>query len=242
MNQKLKACVLIISLFAAGCSTSRNFVEGQHPGSFEKEIVTTARVRYLLFLPKGFSTEKKEWPLLMFLHGLGESGDDLEKVKTHGPPKMVEKENDFPFIVISPQVERFFGWSPDILNALLDEVCAMLPVDTDRMYLTGLSMGGFGTWDFAARYPQRFAAIAPVCGVGDPEMACNLKNVPVWAFHGARDPVVPLKDDSVMVEAVKKCGGEVKFTVYPEAGHDSWTETYANPELYTWFLQHKRKK
>jgi predicted peptidase len=242
MRYAFSVAIAIITLCVGGCSSTRVLVEGQHARSFEKEIVITARMKYLLFLPRGVSDKTKRWPLLMFLHGSSERGDDLEKVKTHGPPKMVEKEKDFPFILVSPQAERFSGWSPDILNTLLEDVCAQLPVDTDRIYLTGLSMGGFGTWDFAIRYPEHFAAIAPVCGGGDPESACRLKDVPVWAFHGAKDPVVPLKDDAEMVEAVKKCGGEVRFTVYPEAEHDSWTETYANPELYAWFLRHNRKK
>jgi predicted peptidase len=102
-------------------------------------------------------------------------------------------------------------------------------------------MGGFGTWGFAAQYPDRFAAIAPICGGGDPASACKLKNTAVWAFHGAKDIVVPLSAQEDMVNALKVCGGNVRFTVYPEAGHDSWTETYANPELYTWLLAHQRR-
>jgi predicted peptidase len=236
------AVLLIAALFAAGCSSTRNLFEGQRPERFEKEIITNARLKYLLFLPRGISDKTKPWPLMMFLHGSGERGDDIEKVKTHGPPKIVENDPDFPFILVSPQAERFSGWSPDILNALLEDVCAQLPVDPDRIYLTGLSMGGFGTWDFAIKYPEHFAAIAPVCGGGDPESACRLKNVPVWAFHGARDSTVPLSASSEMVDAMKECGGDARLTVYPDAGHDSWTETYANPELYAWFLRHTRKK
>lgn len=178
MRYALNVAVAIITLLAGGCSSTRVLVEGQHPQAFEKEIVINARMKYLLFLPEGASDETKRWPLLMFLHGSGERGDDLEKVKTHGPPKMVEKDKDFPFILVSPQAEQFSGWSSDILNALLEDVCARLPVNTDRIYLTGLSMGGFGTWDFATQYPQHFAAIAPVCGGGDPESACRLKDVP----------------------------------------------------------------
>jgi hypothetical protein len=110
------------------------------------------------------------------------------------------------------------------------------------MYLTGLSMGGFGTWEYAVNYPDRFAAIAPICGGGNPERAWAIRNLPIWVFHGAKDQAVPIKQSEDMVNALKKVGNDVKFTVYPEAGHDSWTETYNNPALYEWFLKHKRKE
>jgi predicted peptidase len=235
--------ILSFLLLMAGCTATREWTlsVGQHPQSFERTITTTARGDFLLFLPKEYGREGKKWPLIMFLHGAGERGNDLEKVKVHGPPKLAAAGQDFPFIIVSPQVPSGSGWSPDVLNALLDEVIQRLAVDTDRMYLTGLSMGGFGTWGFAAQYPDRFAAIAPICGGGDPASACKLKNTAVWAFHGAKDIVVPLSAQEDMVNALKVCGGNVRFTVYPEAGHDSWTETYANPELYTWLLAHQRR-
>lgn len=122
----------------------------------------------------------------------------------------------------------------------MDEIVEKYKVDKDRIYLTGLSMGGYGTWSLAAYTPDRFAAVVPICGRGEPIMAKGLVHVPIWVFHGAKDPVVPLAGSERMVEALKKANGNVKFTVYPEAGHDSWTETYANPELYTWLLQQKR--
>ncbi len=123
---------------------------------------------------------------------------------------------------------------------MLDELPARLPVDADRIYLTGLSLGGYGIWNIAIDHPERFAAIAPICGAGESDNACRLKSVPVWAFHGGSDSVVPLKDDQDMVDAVRACGGDVKFTVYPGVDHDAWTQTYANPALYQWFLQHRR--
>ncbi len=115
-------------------------------------------------------------------------------------------------------------------------------MDTERIYLTGLSMGGYGTWALAAKYPERFAAIVPICGGGKRFMARSLKDIPVWAFHGAKDNVVPLKESVKMVNAVKALGGNARLTVYPDAGHDSWTETYRNKELYSWFLGHRKKK
>ncbi|MGE3818765.1 MAG: prolyl oligopeptidase family serine peptidase [Isosphaeraceae bacterium] len=204
-------------------------------------MTVKVKLNYLLFLPEGYEADKeKRWPLMLFLHGAGESGDALEKVKAHGPPKLLEKKTDFPFIVVSPQSPGR-GWNPDTLNALLDDLSARYRVDPDRVYLTGLSMGGFGTWALAASRPDRFAAIAPICGGGNPRDAEKLKGLPIWVFHGAKDPVVPLGASESMVNALKAAGAaEVKFTVYPDASHDSWTETYDNPAFYEWLLSHKR--
>jgi predicted esterase len=205
-------------------------------------------LKYLCHLPYDPEQEKssRKWPMILFLHGLGERGSDLEMLKVHGIPKVVEEMADFPFIAISPQCPEG-SWWPDKIGALkrmLDEVEQKYPVDPDRIYLTGLSMGGYGVWSLAMACPGRFAAIAPICGGGNPEKAYLLKKVPVWVFHGAEDPLVSLESSEKMVKALKTGGGEVRFTVYPDTGHDSWTKTYENPELYQWFLQHElhRKK
>jgi predicted peptidase len=212
----------------------------QQPRHFEARVAVTAKLDYLLFLPEGYESSKTKWPLMLFLHGAGESGSDLAKVKAHGPPKIVETKGDFPFILVSPQSPGR-GWNSDTLNALLDEILRTHRVDPDRVYLTGLSMGGYGTWALAAAHPEKFAAIVPICGGGNPAEAKKLATLPIWVFHGAKDNTVPLERSKEMVEAVKAAGGEVKFTVYPEAGHDSWTETYNNPELFKWLLAQKRK-
>lgn len=206
------------------------------------EVTVKVEVRYLLFLPEDYGKDKnKSWPMILFLHGMGESGDDLSKVKVHGPPKIVETKKNFPFIVVSPQSRRF-GWNPDALVQLLDHVASQYRVDRRRIYLTGLSMGGYGTWTLAAAHPDRFAAIVPICGGGNPDQAKRLKGLPIWVFHGGKDRTVPLARSQAMVDAIKAAGGNVKFTVYPDAGHDSWTETYDNPKLYEWLLQQKRPK
>jgi predicted peptidase len=153
---------------------------------------------------------------------------------------LVQAGKDFPFIVVSPQCERSQRWHPDAVAQLVDELCGRYKVDRQRMYLTGLSMGGFGTWDTIAAHPKLFAAAAPICGGGDPSRVALHKHIPTWVFHGAKDAVVPLARSEEMVEALKAAGVDVKFTVYPEAGHDSWTETYDNPKLYDWFLRHQR--
>ena len=209
---------------------------------FEKEVRRIVRLGYLLYLPPGYEESDGPWPLLMFLHGMGERGDDLEQVKLHGPPELIAAGRDFPFIVVSPQCPDTSYWPVEVeaLSALLDDICARLNVDERRIYLTGLSMGGFGTWAWAVREPGRFAALAPVCGRGDPKKAHMIKDVPCWVFHGAKDDTVHLTASEEMVAALKEAGGAPKFTVYPEAGHDSWTETYDDPELYEWLLAQRR--
>jgi predicted peptidase len=161
-------------------------------------------------------------------------------VKKHGPPKLVEKKN-FPFILISPQAPRR-GWNPEAVNGLIDDVMANYRVDPDRVYLTGLSMGGYGTWALAAAHPEKFAAAVPICGGGDQSAATKLKNLPLWVFHGAKDPIVRLAESKTMVEAVEEAGGHVNFTIYPDAAHDSWTQTYDDPKLYKWLLSQRRGK
>ena len=208
----------------------------QQACTFEKTIDKTLRCRYLLYLPKEYSEKEQKWPMILFLHGAGERGDNLELVKKHGPPKLIEQGRQFPFVVVSPQCPVDQWWSSEVLIHLLDEIIRTYKVDGERIYLTGLSMGGYGTWDLACQYPERFAAIAPICGGGRRYMALRLKDVPVWAFHGAKDPIVPLRESEEMVQAVKLAGGNVKLTVYPDALHDSWTATYGNQELYDWFL------
>jgi predicted peptidase len=210
---------------------------GKH---FEKEIKVKVELNYLLYLPKGYAKGDKAWPLVLFLHGAGERGNDLEKVKIHGPPKLVAAGKDFPFILVSPQASRF-GWDPRTLNALLDDLVAKYKVDKDRIYVTGLSMGGMGTWALAASRPDRFAAIIPICGVGNPRDARKLKDLPIRIFQGGMDPVVRPETARRMLRALKDAGAkDVELKIYPEAGHDSWTQTYDDPKTFKWLLKQKR--
>ena len=252
MHTRLLAtgCALLLSLsFAAAQSSTEDLM--QTPQTFKKKVNRTIGTDYLLFLPKGYEAKgDKRWPLMLFLHGAGERGSDLKKVAVHGPPKLVKTRPDFPFILVSPQCPTDQTWSDETLLALLDHVIKEHKVDTNRVYLTGLSMGGYGSWSLGVKHPERFAAIAPICGGGETinvllssrAKSAALKSLGIWAFHGAKDPVVKLEESERMVAALKKAGvKEVELTVYPEAQHDSWTDTYANEKLFDWFLKHERK-
>jgi len=217
-------------------STCFHFVNAQQTA--EKFVQET---QYLLYLPDGYINDTiKKWPLLIFLHGSGESGTELNKVKVHVPPKLIEQGKKFPFIVVSPQAPPNTGWKAEILKGVLDDLKRKYRVDNDRVYLTGLSMGGFGTWDLSQKYPDEFAAIAPICGGGDDNRIWKLRHMPVWCFHGAKDDVVLPAQSQKMVDALKKYNSNVRFTLYPDANHNSWEVTYNNDSLYTWLLEQKK--
>lgn len=240
---RLAVSMLACGALLGGC-TGGPEQTGQRATSFTREIRKTVSLEYLLYLPESYNDTDESWPLVLFLHGAGERGDDVERVKVHGPPKLIAQGKSFPFIVVSPQCEGHRWWTADTdaLGALIDEIEEKYRVDPDRIYLTGLSMGGFGTWALAMEQPDRFAAIAPVCGRGAPDSVDRIKHIPAWIFHGAKDKVVPLKHSKEMVAALEKAGSKPKFTVYPNAGHDSWTVTYENEELYEWLLSHRLKR
>lgn len=263
------ACLFITSLLSAQTVDSDLM---QTRERFQAQLTKQVELGYLLYLPPGYDAKAaKRWPLILFLHGSGERGTNLAQVAVHGPPKLVKKNLPAPkaeaetarterenatrllkekFIIVSPQCPTGQRWESETVIALLDSVLARYKGDSARVYLTGLSMGGYGAWALLAKFPERFAAVAPICGGGERidillaarERATALKALPVWAFHGAKDPVVPLVESERMLEALKKAGvKELQLTVYPEAQHDSWTATYSNPKLYEWFLAHERK-
>ena len=197
---------------------------------------------YLIALPEGYSANGEAVPLLLFLHGSGERGNDLDKVKAWGPPKLIAEGKKLPFIVVSPQCPANEHWDVYVLKQLLDELIKTYNVDKSRVYLTGLSMGGFGTWALATAFPEYFAAIVPVCGGGDPLSAYRIKDIPCQVFHGKKDQAVPEQRSAEMVEALKKLGTDVKYTVLPEGDHPaSWIFAYNEADLWDWFLQQKKK-
>lgn len=203
---------------------------------------------YLLFIPKGYNDSGKDrWPLVIFLHGSGERGTDINVVKKHGPPMLVEKNPNFPFIVISPQLPEQSAtvgqlWPIAPLDAILDHALKTWRIDPSRVYLTGLSLGGMATWDWGAAHPDRFAALAPVAASGDPSKVCNAKDVPVWAFHGDHDDAVDTRGDFEMVDALKKCGAAPRLTIYPNTDHWSWVPAYNDPALWMWLLEQRKPR
>lgn len=200
-------------------------------------------LRYLVHLPDDYDADREKlWPLVLFLHGAGERGSDIDLAAVHGPPMLADAGREFPFVLVTPQCAESSQWVAEVstLSTLLDEVVAAHRIDPARISVTGLSMGGFGTWSLAVRYPERFAAIAPICGGLWMQSAAPVRSLPVWAFHGDADDVVPISATEQIATELQSLDADVRFTRYAGVGHDSWTETYANPEFYDWLLSHRR--
>ncbi len=194
------------------------------------------------FLPASYAqAPRRGWPVLVFLHGSGERGSDIEKVKVHGPPRLAQADPAYPFIVISPLLEADGDWNIARLDRTVRQALKGLHIDRRRIVLTGLSRGGHATWRWAVAEPKRFAAAVPVAGRGDPAQACRLAHLPVWAFHGAQDSVVPASGSTDMVSEITACGGSPRLTLYPETDHDSWTAAYSDAELLAWMQAQRRK-
>ena len=246
-NVAAKAVNLIAgALFLAACGQLQPLEAAPlpPPGQHPEQALDATGYPYQLFIPRDVadtSTPPRKWPLMIFLHGSGERGDDIAKVKVHGPPKYADQNPDFPFILISPLLPAEEDWDIAKLDRIVDHALKTLPVDPDRVYLTGLSRGGHATWRWGAAEPERFAALAPVAGRGDPAVACGLKDKPVWAFHGDRDDVVPPEGSFAMARAMRACGGRLsRLTIYPDLGHNAWDPAYSDPALYLWLLSQSR--
>jgi len=201
--------------------------------------------KYVLFIPKEYDG-KKAYPLILFLHGAGETGTDGKKQAEVGLGKAIEKQADtFPFITVFPQSQKrtWQANSDDGKRALaiLDETEKEYKVDKKRVYLTGLSMGGFGTWSMAETFPEKWAAIVPICGGGDPKTAEKIKNIPCWIFHGDADNAVKVDRSRDMKKALETAGGKPIYTEYAGVGHNSWDKAYATKELYEWLLKQESK-
>lgn len=224
-------------------ATSFLFADTQSPSSYSGDYVIHVHYRYLLSKPEGYDSKTdQKWPLVIFLHGSGERGTDLELIKKHGPPKLIAAGQKFPAIIASLQCEPGHLWNPHGVKAVTDHLVKTMHVDAKRVYLTGISMGGFGTWDTAFEYPETYAAIAPICGGAGVRWvtAQILKDIPCWIFHGDKDGAVPIENSQKIYDALKKINAPVKFTIYPGVGHDSWTQTYDNPEFWKWLFEQKK--
>lgn len=214
----------------------------------QQEVYDPASLNYLLFMPRDTSARVAgKFPLMISLHGIGESGTILSRLKTQGLPRILDGYNSFPFIVVSPQcpatTEWYFDRTDIMINRLLDSAIARYPVDTNRIYITGYSMGGIGSLDMAIRYPQRFAAMLPIAfRIESGWNVCAMKDIPFWGFHGELDDVIPFENAQAVLTALNACNGdpEPMFTTYPGVYHDSWTRTYSNPAIYDWLLTHAK--
>lgn len=223
-------------------SISQNRLKGTVVRSFE--------LPYALYLPPGYeSGGDKRWPLLFFLHGAGERGDNLDLVSIYGPLMQVKEGRELPFIVVAPQCPENWTWDRSLeeLDQLFLEIVRNYSVDLERIYVTGLSMGGYGTWHWAVHQPRAFAALVPICGgamwlTGFPERVAVLKDVPIWTFHGTADDVVPPERSEELVEVLLNLNAPIRFTKYAGVGHDSWSLAYVEPELIPWLLEQRNTR
>jgi predicted peptidase len=244
MNRIIAAFgILLISVTAARAEDLRpktGFVDKIHKDSAGEH-------KYVVFIPHDYKGDK-EFPVILFLHGSGETADGKNKrmpVEVGIGPAIKKREKTFPFITVIPQAEKR-PWSAGSTDgkmaiAILDEVCSQYKTDTKRIYLTGLSMGGMGTFSHAAATPDRWAAIVPICGRGDVKTAEKIKDIPCWCFHGDADTSVKVTGSRDMIEAIKKAGGMPKYTEYPGVPHNSWDKAYDTEELYEWLLKQVKK-
>lgn len=230
---KIFKSILLFLLFV-----SAGFSAQELKGEFKKTVKENLKLSYILDIPEGV----KNYPLILFLHGAGERGEDMEKVKAHSPFTYKNLMNE-KVAILAPQCPNGVYWDTKAVYELLQEVIKKYPVDKSRIYLTGLSMGGWGSWKLADEHPEIFAAIAPVCGpMHRPahSRACEtLKDKPVWIFHGALDDIVPLENSTSMYQKLKSCSGNVQYTIFEGDNHNSWDSAYSDPKLYEWMLSQR---
>jgi predicted peptidase len=218
-------------------------------------------LQYRLFIPEGYKDSKESYPLVVFLHGAGERGDDNTAQLVHGVADFVnpDSQKKRPCFVIAPQCPNDEVWvwglipklekkskkpaveAGDLVPLLVEVLCKEYRIDKKRIYLTGLSMGGFGTWELMCRNPNLFAAGVPICGGGHTSQADRIAKIPIWCFHGEKDGIVPVKDSRAMIDAVKKAGGKPKYTEYKGVDHDSWTQTYRDVKVHEWLFEQKKE-
>jgi len=203
-------------------------------------------MKYLAYIPSGYENGN-DCPLLLYLHGSAEKGSDIALIENQGIPKELKHGRSLPFIILMPQLSKNLTWSnsnvKEFLVQLLDHWVGTRNIDASRIYLTGMSMGGYGTWNLACHYPHKFAAIAPFCGGGDHLQVEKIKHLPVWAFHNRYDPVVPcIETTEDMVNHLQKAGGNVKFTLKDSSVHDCWSSVYSQSEIFDWLLTHTNSR
>ena len=237
---KFHVITLMVTILLQGCAaqSKSQLINGS------METVVTEKLRYYLYYPEDYKVDSLEqFPLLLFLHGGGESGDSLVSVKRNGPPKLIARGKQFPFLILAPQnPHRTKWWNTEAVVQLLDTIVGNNRVDKKRIYLTGLSRGGGAAWELAVQHPDKFAAMAVVCGMAPlPYAAWIDKKMPIWVFHGEEDESIPISESENMVKRLLGMGYQVRFTRYPGVGHDAWIQAYDTEELYEWFMEQARK-
>lgn len=248
MRQLSIAALVLVS----GIAYAQDPVQGTEAKTFKGSGGGT--LLYRLHASK--APEGGKLPLVLFLHGAGERGDDNSAQVKHGIKQFLAREAKYPCVLVVPQCPKNLWWSgnrrsqtatgdekgPDTMSLvieLLESLQKELPLDPKRLYVTGLSMGGFGTWDLLVRKPAMFAAGIPVCGGGDVSKAAVIAKIPQWVHHGDKDTAVNVEQSRKMVAAMKTAGGEPKYTEYPGVGHNSWDNTYADDAVYEWLFAQK---
>lgn len=259
----MRLCLAVLALWSVFSMSSLSAED--LADRFEKRVFVDdgAKLGYRFLAPKAFLAGKvkdgEKFPLVIFLHGAGERGDDNTAQLIHGVKRFAQDDflEKYPCFVVAPQcpngkIWASFSWlEPEkgmleeptepmaLLVKAIDSMQVALPIDSQRIYVTGLSMGGYGTWELAIRHPKRFAAIAPVCGGADLSRLAVIKDVPTWVFHGAKDGAVKVERSREAIETLKKAGGKPIYTEYPEVGHDSWNNAYADLKFYEWLFAQK---
>jgi predicted peptidase len=239
MRYRWPVLILAVAVGASVSAADKGLPEGRSVHRLSVSHAAADHVNYLLYVPPAYARDAtSDWPLILFLHGSEQRGDDPSLLNDLALLSFAEKSGDFPFVAVLPQCPPNVHWSPRVVKSVLDSVESMLRIDQVRVYLTGFSMGGYGTWQTAAAFPHTFAAIAPICGMSDLPEVPRLTGIPIWAFHGAQDINVPVTESRKMIDTLQKSGADARLTVYPFLAHDCWTMTYRDSRLYLWFLDH----
>lgn len=244
VNFTIMRLSLFILLFINNCSLIGGDMSKKLSKKFVSDVTVNVNLDYNIYFPSDYHKTKDNYPLVLFLHGAGERGNDLNKVEIHGIPKLIKKGREFPFITVAPQCPAFQWWSEPLyvraLILLLEDMIEKYNIDIKRIYATGLSMGGYGTLSIGKERPDLFAALIPVCGGVDMDGIESLKNIPIWLFHGDKDKVVPVENSQRIYDRLAPINPKIKLTIYDGVNHNSWDATYDNDNIYDWLLENKK--
>ena len=237
--------ILLVIFFGCQSKIDKNKMSNKDNNIFETMVKTPVKLHYSLYIPDDYYDNDSDYPLVLYLHGKGERGEDLKKIEVNGLPEVISKGKTFPFLTLAPQCPEFGWWSRseyvEALADLLNEVVKERRVNTKKIYATGLSMGGYGTLALAKKYPDLFAAIIPICGgMDDHDGIKRLKDMPIWLFHGDLDETHPVERSTTIYDLLSPINKNIKLTIYECVGHNSWDETYANDEIYDWLLSYSK--